>query len=125
MSADTCGCNEGCDCLDATDSNPLSLTPQAVAMVKNALKEENLTKHGLRVAVAGGGCSGLQYVLDFSNSRRDGDMVFEVDGIKVYLDLASAHFLKGTKIDYVESEEGSGFKFDNPNPMGGRCCGCG
>jgi iron-sulfur cluster assembly accessory protein len=103
---------------------PVRLTAKAVEMVLQAIANENLAGHGLRVAVAGGGCSGMQYVLDFCNERRPGDHMYAVDGLTVYLDLASAQVLNGTEIDYVSSEEGSGFKFDNPNPVR-TCCGCG
>ena len=103
---------------------PIRLTDKAVEMVQQALKDENMSDGGLRVAVAGGGCSGIQYVLDFCRDRRQGDIVFAVNGLPVYIDLASAHLLQGTEIDYIEGSEGSGFKFDNPNQVRG-CCGCG
>ena len=107
-----------------TESNePVILTPKAVEMIKKALAEENLSGHGLRIAVQGGGCSGLQYALDFSDESRPGDTVYETEGVKLYIDLASLTYLKGTTIDYVSSLSGSGFKFSNPNAK--RSCGCG
>jgi len=101
----------------------VSLTPVAVEMVKNAIEEEGLQGHGLRVAVRGGGCSGLEYALDFSDSARMGDEVYEVEGLKIYVDLASAQYLQGTTIDFVKGLNGSCFKFNNPNAK--RTCGCG
>jgi iron-sulfur cluster assembly accessory protein len=101
---------------------PVRLTEKAAQMVDEALKEEGLEGHGLRVAVAGGGCAGLQYVLDFTNARREGDVVFSSQGVTIYLDNASLFFLKGTEIDYVSGIHGSGFSFNNPNPM--RRCAC-
>ena len=103
--------------------NPVILTAKAVEMVKKALEEEGLTGHGLRVAVQGGGCSGLQYALDFSNEARMGDSVYEQDGLSIYIDMASVTYLNGTTIDYTSGLNGQGFKFINPNAK--RSCGCG
>jgi len=109
--------------LETTDTSTIRVTDRAVEMAKKAIEEEGLVNHGLRVAVQGGGCSGLQYALDFTDSARPGDTVLEFSGLKVYLDMASAQFLAGTEIDYVSSLQGSGFKFNNPNAK--RTCGCG
>ena len=103
--------------------HPVVITAKAIEMVKKALQEEGIEDHGLRVAVQGGGCSGLQYTLDFSDSSRPGDTVFTVDDLKVYIDMASVQYLKGTEIDYVSGLQGNGFKFNNPNAQ--RTCGCG
>ena len=105
------------------DENPIKLTANAIEMVKQALKEEGIPDHGLRVAVRGGGCSGLEYALDFDAESRPGDTVFTVDGLNVYIDMASVTYLKGTEIDYVKGLNGTGFKFNNPNAK--RSCGCG
>ena len=109
--------------VESTDSLTIRVTDRAVEMAKKAIAEEGLVNHGLRVAVQGGGCSGLQYALDFTDAERPGDTVLEFSGLKVYLDMASAQFLQGTEIDYVSSLQGSGFKFNNPNAK--RTCGCG
>jgi iron-sulfur cluster assembly accessory protein len=108
--------------IPSTDQ-PVILTAKAVEMVKKALAEENLTNHGLRIAVHGGGCSGLQYALDFADEARPGDTIYEVDGVKLFIDLASLTYLKGTTVDYVSGLNGQGFKFSNPNAK--RSCGCG
>lgn len=102
---------------------PITLTSKAIEMTKKAIAEEGLNDHGLRIAVRGGGCSGLEYALDFADTARPGDSIFEVEGLKVYIDMASLQFLKGTEIDYVSGLQGSGFKFKNPNAK--RSCGCG
>ena len=102
---------------------PIKITDKAIDMVKQAMSEESLENHGLRVAVHGGGCSGLQYALDFSDKERMGDSVYQHGGIKVYIDMASLEYLKGTTIDYVSGLNGNGFKFENPNAK--RTCGCG
>ncbi|MBP9837447.1 MAG: iron-sulfur cluster assembly accessory protein [Proteobacteria bacterium] len=101
----------------------LVLTPKAIEMTKKAISEEGLENHGLRIAVRGGGCSGLEYALDFADSSRMGDTVLELDGLKIYVDMASYQYLKGTVIDYVSGLQGSGYKFNNPNAK--RSCGCG
>lgn len=103
---------------------PVALTAKAAQMVKLTRNEEGLAEdHGLRVAVVGGGCSGFQYALDFTNEPRDDDFVYEVDGLTVYVDPISARYLKGTTIDYVMGMAGAGFKFENPKAVGS--CGCG
>jgi len=103
--------------------NPISLTPKAVEMVKDAMARENLQGYGIRVGVVGGGCSGFQYSMDFENQARDGDMAFEQDGVKVFLDPMSSMYLTGVTIDYVVGLQGAGFKFNNPNAR--NTCGCG
>ena len=106
------------------ESTIVRLSQKAIDAVKSAIKEEGLSDdHGLRIAVQGGGCSGLQYTLDFSNEERMGDTVVELGGLKLYIDMASAQYLKGTDIDYVSGLNGTGFKFHNPNAK--RTCGCG
>ena len=102
---------------------PVIITEKAIEMVKKAMAEESLENHGLRIAVHGGGCSGLQYALDFSDKERMGDNIFEKQGLKIFIDMASLEYLKGTTIDYTSGLNGTGFKFDNPNAK--RTCGCG
>jgi iron-sulfur cluster assembly protein len=101
----------------------LDLTSTAVTKVKEILAQQNPQPKGLRVSVVGGGCSGFSYQMNFENESNGIDKVFDFDGLKVFVDQASLMYLKGTKIDYVETLEGSGFKFDNPNVK--TTCGCG
>jgi iron-sulfur cluster assembly accessory protein len=103
---------------------PIELTPKAVRMVILSRDEEKLDPaSGLRVAVRGGGCSGLEYALDFELEARENDFVLDYDDLKVFVDPVSARYLSGTVIDYVMGTTGAGFKFTNPNASGS--CGCG
>ncbi len=102
---------------------PIAFTAKAVEMVKDAMTRENLQGYGIRVGVVGGGCSGFQYSMDFENAERDGDTVFDQEGIKVYLDPMSSMYLQGVTVDYVVGLQGAGFKFNNPNAR--NTCGCG
>ncbi len=100
----------------------ITLTPGAIAKVKSILAErgEDL---GLRIAVAGGGCSGFQYQMTLDKEPRSDDRILDMEGLKVYVDTRSLLYLNGTHIDYVDGQNGSGFKFDNPNAKA--ACGCG
>ena len=102
---------------------PVLLTSRAGDMVHKAMADEALVGHGLRVGVIGGGCSGLQYLLDFTPDSGPEDFTLEQHGVAVFIDPFSAAHLQGTTIDYAEGLQGSGFKFDNPNIV--RQCGCG
>jgi len=77
---------------------------------------------GLRVGVRGGGCSGFQYALAF-DEQREGDTVFEDQGIRLLVDRPSLPYVKGSVIDFVDGLQGAGFKVDNPNVIA--ACGCG
>lgn len=101
----------------------LEMTDRAVEKIKALLAAEKKDGHGLRVIVQGGGCSGFQYGLTWENETKENDTVTEFDGLKVYVDATSGLYMDGVKIDYVETEQGSGFKIDNPKATGS--CGCG
>jgi iron-sulfur cluster assembly accessory protein len=102
----------------------VSLTPVAVGKVKEILTQQNPMPAGLRVAVVGGGCSGFSYHMAFETQpNENSDTVYEFDGLKVMVDQMSEMYLDGVQIDYIESIEGSGFKFNNPNVKS--TCGCG
>ena len=101
----------------------IELTTKAVEKVKEILSSQDPKPQGLRVAVVGGGCSGFSYQMNFETESNGMDKVFEFDGLKVFVDQASLMYLNGTKIDYLETLEGSGFKFENPNVK--TTCGCG
>lgn len=77
----------------------------------------------LRVSVVGGGCSGLSYKLDFDNVSKEGDQVFEDNGIKVVTDIKSFLYLMNTTLEFSDGLNGKGFYFNNPNAS--RSCGCG
>jgi len=101
----------------------ITLTPVATTKVKEIMGQQNPVPKGLRIAVVGGGCSGFQYHMAFENDSNGTDRVFEFDGVQVYVDQMSAMYLEGVQVDYVETLEGAGFKFNNPNVKS--TCGCG
>jgi iron-sulfur cluster assembly accessory protein len=102
---------------------PVSLTPNAVAKVKEIMTQQNPVPAGLRIGVVGGGCSGFSYSMQFENAAGMMDKTFEMDGVKVFVDATSVMYLNGCRVDYVETLEGAGFKFENPNVKS--TCGCG
>ena len=96
----------------------LPLLSAAPALIETAVAETA----GLRVGVRGGGCSGFQYALAF-DEQRDGDSVFENQGIRLLVDRSSLPYVEGSTIDFVDGLQGAGFKVDNPNVVA--ACGCG
>ncbi len=94
----------------------VQLTPVAITKVKEILTQQTPSPTGLRVAVVGGGCSGFSYHMAFESAvNENSDSVYEFDGLKVLVDQMSEMYLDGVQIDYIETIEGSGFKFNNPN----------
>jgi iron-sulfur cluster assembly accessory protein len=108
---------------DLSAPNPIVLTAKAVEMVKDAIQREGLVGYGIRVGVMGGGCAGFQYSMDFEQAPKDGDLSYEQDGIKLFVDPMSSMYLQGVSVDYVQGLQGAGFKFVNPNARS--TCGCG
>lgn len=100
----------------------VSITDRAAQRIKEILAAENRDGQGLRLKVVGGGCSGLQYKVDFDTAKA-GDRIFEKEGAKVLVDMKSLLYLTGTELDYKEGLMESGFVFQNPNVK--RACGCG
>ena len=100
----------------------VTLTPDAIAKVKAFLSEQK-EEAGLRIAVLGGGCSGFQYQMTLEKEAKEDDKVIDMEGLKVFIDSRSMLYLNGTEVDYIDGENGSGFKFDNPNAKD--ACGCG
>lgn len=101
----------------------VELTPLAAEKLQAIMQEKNLTTHGLRVYIAGGGCSGFQYGMAFEDQLEEGDYVFESKGVRLYVDQASAMYLEGAQVDYVDSLMGGGFRIENPNAVS--TCSCG
>jgi iron-sulfur cluster assembly protein len=99
----------------------VTLTDKAAEKVKEFMNGE-AAEQGLRVAIRGGGCSGFQYALAF-DQQRDGDEVFEHEGIKLLVDTESIGFVNGSEVDYVEGLQGAGFAVNHPNVVA--ACGCG
>jgi iron-sulfur cluster assembly accessory protein len=102
---------------------PLILTPQAIAKVREIMSTQDPIPAGLRVGVVGGGCSGFQYSMSFENQSGMMDKVFSFDDLKVFVDATSLMYLNGCTVDYVETLEAAGFKFENPQVKS--TCGCG
>ncbi len=94
---------------------PVTLTANAIAKVKEIMASQTPVPSGLRLSVQGGGCSGFQYSMAFENGAGMMDKVFEMDGLKVYVDATSLMYLAGANVDYIESLEGTGLKLQNPN----------
>jgi iron-sulfur cluster assembly accessory protein len=99
---------------------PVSLTPNAVNKVREIMGQQTPVPAGLRIGVVGGGCSGFSYSMQFENGAGMMDKTFEM---KVFVDATSVMYLNGCIVDYVETLEGAGFKFENPNVKS--TCGCG
>jgi iron-sulfur cluster assembly protein len=102
----------------------IELTDKGAEKVREflAAQSEPAATAGLRVGVRGGGCSGFQYMLAF-DEQRDGDTVIESQGIRLLVDGASAPYVRGATVDFVDGLQGAGFKVDNPNVVA--ACGCG
>jgi iron-sulfur cluster assembly protein len=101
----------------------ISMTPSAVDQLKEFLVEQGTPDHALRVFVAPGGCSGLQYGMTIDEAADEGDEVLETDGVRVLVDSFSAMYLEEAEIDYVNSLMGGGFTVSNPNAVASCACG--
>lgn len=102
----------------------ITLTDRAACELKELMIQENKTNAYLRVWVAGGGCSGLQYGMALDDGEpEDGDQTFENDGVRVLVDDLSLRYMVGSTVDYVDDPMGGGFKIENP--MATKSCGCG
>jgi iron-sulfur cluster assembly protein len=100
----------------------VTLTDIAAQKVGEFLTGQEEAQAGLRVAVRGGGCSGFQYQLAL-DEQRDGDLIFEHEGIRIIVDEMSLRYVDGSTVDYTESLMGAGFQVNNPNVVA--ACGCG
>ncbi len=105
------------------DERLLRVTPRAAARVQALLAKHGLPDGVLRVAVVGGGCSGLQYKMDLQPGPAPRDILVESAGIRVVVDSKSALYVTGSELDYVEALQGGGFKVRNPNATS--TCSCG
>lgn len=101
----------------------INLTDTAVAEVKRLAAAQSMPDPILRVGVEGGGCSGLQYTMNFDAEISNDDQVFEYEGFKVVCDPRSYLYLNGMSVNFTQDMLGGGFKFDNPNAA--RSCSCG
>jgi iron-sulfur cluster assembly protein len=102
----------------------IHITETAGAEIARLTSEKSAReKGGLRLYVQGGGCAGMSYGMEIVEEPGDKDRVFEVEGVRVFIDPKSWLFLNGTTVDFKESLMGRGFVFENPNASG--ACGCG
>jgi iron-sulfur cluster assembly accessory protein len=104
-------------------ATPVRLTDNAVNKVREIMATQDPLPAGLRIGVVGGGCSGFQYSMSFENQSGMMDKVYDFNGLKVFVDATSLMYLNGCTVDYVETIEAAGFKFDNPTVKS--TCGCG
>ncbi len=105
-------------------SKMIKVNDSAKSQVAKLMAEDSQPQDAfVRVGVEGGGCSGLMYKLEFDHELKEGDQVFEDNGVKVVVDKKSFLYLVGTELDYSGGLNGKGFNFINPNAS--RTCGCG
>ena len=107
----------------STPTQPVNLTPSAIVKVKEIMATQDPIPAGLRIGVVGGGCSGFQYSMSFENQAGMMDKIVRFEDLKVFIDATSAMYLNGCTVDYVETLEAAGFKFENPQVKS--TCGCG
>lgn len=100
----------------------ITMTSTAADKVRELLNQENDPGLALRIFVAGGGCSGLQYGMTI-DEEQEGDTVISQAGFKVLVDEMSLGYISGSEVDYVDSLMGAGFTVNNPNAVSS--CGCG
>ncbi len=106
----------------AVETNVITITPTAAEKVRELLTQENDPSLALRIFVAGGGCSGLQYGMTL-DEEQDGDTVIAQGEFKVLVDEMSLGYINGSQVDYVDSLMGAGFTVNNPQAVSS--CGCG
>ena len=103
--------------------NTVRVTEKAASKALEFAQKEGREHCGLKIAVQGGGCSGLQYVLELADGPDESDKVISENGIEVYIPKRAFVFLAGTVLDFSDGLNGRGFEFHNPNAK--RTCGCG
>ena len=101
----------------------IKLTESAIKAVDQYIQRSDTPVAGLRILITGGGCAGFQYGLRLENAVAADDAVVECESFKVLVDPMSCLLLRGVTIDFVDTLEGTGFKFNNPNASA--CCDCG
>ena len=102
----------------------VTMSEKAAAEIKSIMEQNGGTFHGVRVFVAGGGCSGMSYGMQIADEPASSeDLVFDDAGVKVIVDMGSHQYLDGASIDFDDSLQGGGFRINNPNAV--KSCGCG
>src|SRR5205085_12651387 len=105
------------------DERLIKLTSSAAHKVNSLLTKQGRPSGVLRVAIMGGGCSGLQYKMDLQDAPANRDILVESGGIRVVVDPKSALYVTGSELDYIDALQGGGFKVTNPNAA--TTCSCG
>ena len=105
------------------DERLVKLTANAAKKVSTLLTKQGRANGVLRVAVVGGGCSGLQYKMDLQDGPANRDILVESGGVRVVVDPKSALYVTGSELDYIEALQDGGFKVKNPNAA--TSCSCG
>lgn len=109
---------------EITKTQEIMVSDKAAKEIKRIMKENNIPgDYGLRIAVKGGGCSGLTYSLGFDQTLKENDTLIEANDIKIFIDGKSFFYLLGTELDFSDGLNGRGFIFTNPNAT--KTCGCG
>ena len=101
----------------------LDVTDSAAEKIKEFIKKEGKPTSVLRIYVTGGGCSGLTNGLSLEDKPGEEDIIVKQNGVTIVIDSFSLNYVKGSKIDYLDSLEGSGFKIENPNEKSSCSCG--
>jgi iron-sulfur cluster assembly protein len=101
----------------------IEIAESAAVRIHGLLEGRGTPGAGLRIRVKGGGCTGLQYDMEFAEGAREKDRTFEAHGVKIFVDPKSYIFLVGTVLTYHQGKLESGFKLENPNVK--QSCGCG
>ena len=123
MSADTTNPPAPTPAFRVGDERLIKVTASAADKVKSLLVKQGRAQGVLRVAVIGGGCSGLQYKMDLQDAPANRDILVQSGGIKVVVDPKSALYVTGSDLDYIDALQGGGFKVKNPNAA--TTCSCG
>jgi len=105
------------------DERLIKVSAAAAKKVSTLLQRQGRPGGVLRVAVVGGGCSGLQYKMDLQDQPANRDILVESAGIKVVVDPKSALYVTGSELDYLDALQGGGFKVKNPNAASSCSCG--
>ena len=123
MSADTTNPPAPTPAFRVGDERLIKVTASAADKVKSLLVKQGRAQGVLRVAVIGGGCSGLQYKMDLQDAPANRDILVQSGGIKVVVDPKSALYVTGSELDFIDALQGGGFKVKNPNAA--TTCSCG
>ncbi len=102
---------------------PLALSPAAVDRIRTLKRKFERPDGGLRLRIIAGGCSGMQYRIDFAETARQTDVIVDADDVKVFIDPKSLTYVKGSSLDYWEDLLVGGFKVVNPNAKSACSCG--